>query len=127
MAKDSPRIRGSTRQTEQTARELRQHLTPAEAKLWNALRRRQLAGLKFRCQHPLGRFIVDFYCPACKLVIEVDGEIHAQQSKYDEARTEHLEAFGYRVLRVANKDVLHNLPTVLVRIIQIARLYRPSE
>lgn len=76
MPKDSPRIRGTTQQTEQAARHLRQHLTPAEAQLWSALRRRQLVGLKFRCQHPVVQFIVDFYCPSGKLVIEVDGDIH---------------------------------------------------
>lgn len=79
MSRNSPRIRGTTRQVEQAARHLRRNLTPAEAYLWNALRCRQLVGLKFRCQHPVGRFIVDFYCPSCKLVIEVDGEIHTQQ------------------------------------------------
>lgn len=76
MAKDSSRIRGTTSHTEQAARHLRFHLTPAETRLWNALQKRQVAGLKFRCQHPVGRFIVDFYCPSCELVIEVDGDIH---------------------------------------------------
>lgn len=109
MPKDSPRIRGTTQQTEQAARRLRQHLTPTEVQLWSALRCRQLAGLKFRCQHPVGRFIVDFYCPSCKLIIEVDGDIHAQQKAYDEARTEQLQSFGYQVLRFANEEVLSNL------------------
>ena len=120
MPKDFPRIRGTTQEIEQAARRLRQNLTPAEAQLWNALRRRQLAGLKFRCQHPVGRFIVDFYCPACKLVIEVDGDIHTQQKAYDESRTEQLQSFGYRVLRFTNKEVLSDLPTVLARIVQVA-------
>ena len=88
--KDSNRIRGTTRSIEQAARHLRQHLTPAEEKLWSALKGRQVKGLKFRCQHPVGKFIVDFYCPSCKLVIEVDGGIHNQQEDYDAARTEHL-------------------------------------
>jgi very-short-patch-repair endonuclease len=93
-------------------------MTPAEAQLWRALRRRQMAGLKFRCQHPVGRFIVDFYCPACKLVIEVDGDIHTQQKTYDQARTEQLQAFGYQVLRFTNEEVLNDLPSVLIRILQ---------
>ncbi len=121
MPKDSPRIRGTNPQTEQAARLLRQILTPAETHLWNALRCRQLAGLKFRSQHPVGQFIVDFYCPSCKLVIEVDGDIHTQQKAYDEARTEQLQSFGYRVLRFSNEEVLHDLPTVLAYIIQIAK------
>jgi very-short-patch-repair endonuclease len=83
-------IRGTTPQIEEAARRLRQQLTPAEVSLWNALRRRQLVGLKFRCQHPVGSFILDFYCPSCKLVIEVDGSIHHQQEGYDETRTEQL-------------------------------------
>lgn len=125
MPKDSPRIRGTTQQTEQAARHLRQHLTPAEMKLWSALNRRQLAGLKFRRQHPVGRFIVDFYCPSCKLVIEVDGDIHAQQTFYDEARTEQLQSFGYQVLRFTNEEVVSNLQTVLVHILETAKTRFP--
>ena len=116
MSKDSARIRGTTPQIEQAARRLRRQLTPAEAHLWQAIRRRQLAGLKFRCQHPVGRFIADFYCPALKLIIEIDGEIHQHQSNYDVARTEQLQAFGYRVLRFSNEEVLQNLPNVLTQI-----------
>jgi very-short-patch-repair endonuclease len=119
MSKDSLRIRGTNPQTEQAARSLRKNLTPAEAKLWNALRSRQLAGLKFRRQHPVGQFIVDFYCPSCKLVIEVDGDIHTQQKAYDDARTNHLQSFGYRVLRFSNEEVLSDLQTVLTHILQI--------
>jgi very-short-patch-repair endonuclease len=120
MPKDSPRIRGTTQQTEEAARRLRQQLTPAEDQLWSALRGRQLLGLKFRCQHAVGRFIVDFYCPSCKLVIEVDGDIHTQQKAYDEARTEQLESYGYRVLRFTNEEVLNDLQTVLTCIVQTA-------
>jgi very-short-patch-repair endonuclease len=127
MTKSTPRIRGTNQQTEQAARHLRQHLTPAEVRLWSALRRRQLASLKFRCQHPVGQFIVDFYCPSCKLVIEVDGDIHTLQTVYDEARTEQLQVFGYRVLRVTNEEVLNDLQTVLSRILQIAGTQFPSE
>ena len=125
MPKDSPRIRGTTQQTEQAARRLRQQLTPAEDQLWSALRGRQLVGLKFRCQHPVGRFIVDFYCPSCKLVIEVDGDIHAQQKAYDDARTEQLQSFGYRVLRFTNEEVLNDLQTVLACIVQTAKAHAP--
>lgn len=121
MEKDSKRIRGTSREIEQAARDLRANLTPAEANLWKALRRRQLAGLKFRCQHPVGRFIVDFYCPVCKLIIEVDGAIHEQQQNYDCARTQKLESFGYQVLRFANEEVLGDQEAVLARIHQVAR------
>lgn len=122
MSKDSPRIRGTTQPIEQAARCLRHQLTPAEARLWKALQNRQLAGLKFRCQHPVGRFIVDFYCPSCKLVIELDGGIHSKQSAYDEARTEQLQSFGYRVLRFSNEAVLSNLDTILDCIVRTAKV-----
>ncbi|MEQ8757787.1 MAG: DUF559 domain-containing protein [Coleofasciculus sp. G1-WW12-02] len=127
MQKNSHRIRGTTKPIEQSARRLRQQLTPAEACLWNALRRRQLAGLKFRSQHPVGRFIVDFYCPSCKLVIEVDGDIHAQQKDYDDARTEQLQAFGYRVLRFTNEAVLNDLQAVLAHIVKVAEAQSPPK
>jgi very-short-patch-repair endonuclease len=72
------RIRGTTRQVEQAARELRRRPTEAEARLWTALRRRQVGGALFRRQHPLGRFVLDFYCAAHQLCVEVDGEVHAR-------------------------------------------------
>ncbi|MFM7439767.1 MAG: endonuclease domain-containing protein [Snowella sp.] len=122
MLKDSNRIRGTTKEIEEAARLLRKQLTPAEAKLWAALRGRQLKGLKFRCQHPIGRFIVDFYCPSLKLVIEVDGGIHTQQQDYDQARTDQLENFSYHVLRFTNDEVIHDLPKVLNQIIQAGQL-----
>ena len=114
--KNSNRIRGTTREIEEAARLLRQQLTPAEEMLWQALRGRKLNQLKFRCQHPVGRFIVDFYCPSAKLVIEVDGGIHSQQQSYDQARTEQMQAFGYRVLRFTNEEVINDLSNVLIQI-----------
>jgi very-short-patch-repair endonuclease len=94
------------------ARELRQPQTPAESKLWARLRNSQL-GFKFRRQHPIDRFIVDFYCAACRLVVEIDGDSHAQQIEYDAARTDWLNERGYRVIRFANRDVYQNLDAVL--------------
>lgn len=69
------------------ARKLRRQQTPAEAKLWACLRNRQVAGLKFRHQHPIGPYIVDFFCAARRLVVEVDGDSHANQPTYDRERT----------------------------------------
>jgi very-short-patch-repair endonuclease len=120
MPKDSSRIRGTTQEIEQAARRLRQALTPAEVKLWNALRCRQLAGLRFRCQHPVGQFILDFYCPTCKLVVEVDGKIHEQQTEYDQARIDYLQAYGYRILRFSNQQVFTDLEAVLDEIKAVA-------
>jgi len=98
------------------ARELRREETEAEHLLWKRLRNRQLAGVKFRRQHPIGPFIADLCCVDAKLVIELDGEPHASHDEYDRERTEHLEARGYRVLRFWNDEVLANPEAVLKRI-----------
>jgi very-short-patch-repair endonuclease len=110
------RIRGTTPEIENAARQLRHRLTPAETKLWQALKNRQLGNLRWRCQHPIGRFIVDFYCPSRRLIIEVDGGIHQLQQDYDLARTEHLQEYGYTVIRFSNEAVESNLETVLTTI-----------
>jgi very-short-patch-repair endonuclease len=114
--KHRSRVRGTTPEIEEAARRLRKHLTPAEACLWSALRNKQLEGLRFRCQHPVGNFILDFYCAACKLVVEVDGEIHDQQIDYDLARTNKLAEYGYTVLRFSNEQVINDLSSVLAEI-----------
>ena len=100
------------------AREMRHPQTPAEATLWRALRNRK-TGFKFRRQHPIYRFIIDFYCAEAKLLIEVDGESHSQpdQIEYDKVRTEYLEELGYKVIRFANDDVRYNIHAVAVEIL----------
>ena len=115
--KTTDRIRGTTREIEAAARQLRQQLTPAEARLWEAIRNRQLNGLRFRCQHPVGRFIVDFYCPVYKLAIEIDGDIHLERIEYDAARTDRLEDYGYLVVRFKNEEILTDLDRVLDEIV----------
>jgi very-short-patch-repair endonuclease len=97
------------------ARSLRASQTSAEAKLWQALRNRRLARWKFRRQHPIDRYIVDFVTLDGKLIVEVDGVTHATPSeiKYDQARTDVLEACGFLVVRVSNTDVYENLDGVL--------------
>jgi very-short-patch-repair endonuclease len=105
-------------------------MTPAEQRLWQALQGRRLGGLRFRRQHPVGPFILDFYCPACRLVIEVDGGVHDGQVEYDEARTQQLAAHGYRVFRFRNEEVMTDLPAVLSRILHAATATsapKPSE
>ena len=105
------------------ARELRRAATPAEQKLWRQLRNRQLHGLKFRRQAALGPFIADFYCHECQLVIELDGQHHAEpeQQRYDAARSEWLESQGLRVVRFSNREVEENLAGVLDSIGGICR------
>ena len=73
-------------------------------------------GLKFRRQHPVGRFIVDFYCPDARLVVEIDGGVHADQVDYDAARAEALVERGYRVVRFSNEDVMTAMDDVVERI-----------
>jgi very-short-patch-repair endonuclease len=98
------------------ARELRQKLTPLEKILWSRLRNRQLSGLKFRRQHPLGPFIVDFYCAAHRLAVEIDGGIHDTRTERDVCRTEQLQAYAYPVIRFHNEQVLSDLDGVLAAI-----------
>ncbi len=125
--KSSNRIRGTTPDIEQAAKQLRKQLTPAEECLWQALRNRKLKGLRFRRQHPVGRFIVDFYCPEYKLVIEVDGGIHTEQMDYDAIRTEEMQAYGYHIIRFENQQVLENLDLVLEVIYQTTLTRSPLE
>jgi very-short-patch-repair endonuclease len=99
------------------AREMRHQQIPAEGKLWAVLRGGQLHGLKFRRQHPIGRFIADFYCAEARLVIELDGESHAVQQEYDAIRTAYLQAQGYHVIRFTNHDVQSNLEGVALTIL----------
>jgi very-short-patch-repair endonuclease len=100
-------------------------MTPAESVLWQALRDRRLRGLRFRRQHPLGPFIVDFCCPQCRLIVELDGDVHESQAEYDAARTEQLAAYGYRVIRFRNEAVLNDLSTVLKQIAAVATAPHP--
>ena len=98
------------------AREMRKEPTPAEDALWQRLRRKQLHSLRFRRQHPIDRFIVDFFCAEAQLVIEVDGSVHEQQQEYDELRQMFIESRGLRVLRFTNDEVLGQIEGVLERI-----------
>ena len=91
-------------------------MTPAEARLWEEIRGRKLGGLRFRAQHPVGPFILDFYCPACKLALEIDGSSHDGEAEQDAARTAQLAAHDYRVLRFTNAQIETELTDVLGQI-----------
>ena len=99
-------------------RTLRAQLTPAETRLWKYLQHEQLAGRKFRRQHSLGPYIVDFYCPAERLALELDGAAHdaEQAGERDAARTAYLQKLGVRVIRFENRYVMENLEGVLAMI-----------
>jgi very-short-patch-repair endonuclease len=115
-------IRGTAPEIRAAAKALRWDMTPAERVLWDALKERQLAGLKFRNQHPVGSFVLDFYCPERRLVVEVDGGVHddPDQFAYDAYRTTHLETYGLTVLRLRNEEILTALPSALARILAVA-------
>jgi very-short-patch-repair endonuclease len=98
------------------ARYMRQHPTRAEAFLWECIRLKKLNGYKFRRQHIIGTYIVDFYCPKRKLVVEVDGPIHQKQKVYDLSREINLIAMGYKILRFTNDEVIHHTDEVLKKI-----------
>ena len=113
------------------ARAFRRRLTPPEARLWVRLKGDRLAGLGFRKQHPVGPYILDFYCAAAKLAVEVDGAVHAaaHQAAHDARRTAWLKGKGIRVIRVAALMVRDELDGVLdfVRLEAEARLSSGSK
>jgi len=105
-------------QTISNARDLRKSLTPPEARLWKALRRRALDGLKFRRQHPIGPYVLDFYCPSLKLAVEVDGHQHAHEEQIDRdrARDLWLQRRGIVVLRIPAWTIRDELELALTTI-----------
>ncbi|MEI7750011.1 MAG: endonuclease domain-containing protein [Candidatus Moraniibacteriota bacterium] len=104
------------------ARTLRKTMTEAEIRIWNQLRRRQINGLRFLRQHPLGKYIVDFYCPSEKLAIEIDGGQHYESGESvgkDRERDNFLlHEYGIRTLRFTNIDVMQNMSAVIDRILE---------
>ena len=110
------------------ARELRKNETRAEKILWEALRSRKCGGLKFRRQHPVKEFILDFYCHEFLLGVEVDGSVHDDEAarEYDLNRTAELESFGITVLRFTNDDVINQLSRVKEEILRISGQIRPN-
>ena len=107
------------------ARELRKNLTDAERALWRFLRLRQFAGNKFRRQQPIGKYIVDFVCLEKKLIVEVDGGQHSEQTDYDSMRDAWLKEQGFRVLRFWDNQVFNETDGVREMIIQA--LQGPSD
>ncbi len=97
------------------AKQMRRNSTEAEEILWQRLRNKQIAGLKFRRQHPIDKFIVDFYSHEINLAVELDGNVHdqAEQRDLDKGRTETLKEFGINLIRFNNEEVLNNIETVI--------------
>ena len=108
------------------ARELRNDATDAERHLWRYLKLRQLAGLRFRRQVPIGPYVADFLCPQARLIVELDGGQHVERIDADEARTRVLVDLGYRVLRYWNDDALLRTQDVLDDILRYATSTLPQ-
>jgi very-short-patch-repair endonuclease len=111
-------MRQTTKATVARARALRRAMSPAEVALWQILRTRP-AGLKFRHQHPAGPYVLDFYCAARKLAVEIDGIAHemGDNPARDERRDAWLRRKGYRVLRITAKELLSNVEGVVAHIL----------
>jgi len=111
------------------SRILRKNLTDAERLLWSKIRKKQIKGLQFYRQKPIGNYIVDFYCHAANLVIEVDGGQHYKESgrKRDAIRDHYLETMGLAVLRFSDVDVLTNMEGVIQRICELLNEKNPPK
>ena len=106
-------------------RELRRNATEVEKRLWSRLRNHHLNNIKFRRQTPIGRYIVDFVSESEKLIVELDGGHHAQQTEADAERTQTLESMGYIVIRFWNNEVIKSIDGVLMEILNTARSAKP--
>jgi very-short-patch-repair endonuclease len=104
-------------------KELRNQGTPAEAALWNLLKGKQICNLKFRRQHSVGNYILDFYCPSVRLAIELDGDSHLMKSEYDEQRTQFLNENQITVLRFENRVVFENAEQIYREIEEYVATY----
>lgn len=109
------------------AKKLRQNMSEAETRLWHHLRAGRLNGYKFRRQQPMGDYIVDFVCVTPKLIIEADGGQHAEQAKYDQARSLYLNDLGFTVLRFWNDEILRQTDEVLAEILRVLQELERSE
>ena len=114
---------GATPDVFKKAKELRKNETEAEKILWEKLNRNQILGLQFRRQHPIDRFIADFYCAKIKLVVEVDGSIHElpENLDYDIGRSEIMNDFGITVIRFSNEQIINEIDTTIKKIEKIIK------
>jgi very-short-patch-repair endonuclease len=118
-----PMYFGATPDVFKKAKELRKYETDAEKILWTKLNRNQILGLQFRRQHPIDRFIADFYCAKIKLVVEVDGSIHElpENLDYDIGRSEIMNDFGITVIRFSNEQIINEIDTTIKKIEKIIK------
>ena len=98
------------------ARKLRLSMTKTELLLWEKLKGKQLNGFRFRKQHPVYRYVLDFYCAEARLAIEIDGEVHSGKEDYDEFRDGVLKSLSIETLRIQSSEIEDNIEAVLNRI-----------
>jgi very-short-patch-repair endonuclease len=110
---------GASHKIFEKAHELRKKMTLTEKIMWDELKKEKLFKVKFRRQHPIDIFIVDFYCHELKLVIEIDGEIHTNEEimEYDDGRSHDIEKYGIRIIRFTNNEVLDHKTRVIKKIL----------
>lgn len=113
-----PLFYGTSMEIFRRAEILRNNMTEAEILLWNKLNNKQLMGYRFRRQHPINKFIVDFYCHKVKLAIELDGGIHRKEdvAERDEGREDIIRNFGVEIIRFENNEVIIDIENVIIRI-----------
>ena len=118
---------GASPNTFDKARLLRNNMTEAEKIVWDKLKNRKVFRARFRRQHPIGSFIVDFYCHEYKLAIEIDGEIHlkTEVNEYDDGRSHDIEKFGIKILRFTNNEVFTNLNKIIEEILENIAVFEP--
>jgi very-short-patch-repair endonuclease len=98
------------------ARDLRNNFTDSERLLWERLKGKKIAVCKFRCQQPIHRYILDFYCHEKLLAIEIDGDVHKDRKDYDEYRDDFLKSMGIQTLRFINSEVIQDIDIVICKI-----------
>ncbi|WP_187970347.1 endonuclease domain-containing protein [Aquibium microcysteis] len=110
------------------AKAMRRRMTDAELKFWNAVRAHRLMGMGFRRQFPIGPYIVDFACPAYRIIVEIDGSQHGddQAIRKDAVRSRFLGECGWTILRFTNADALTGLDDLCLHVITVAGLVRPA-
>jgi very-short-patch-repair endonuclease len=108
----------ATRKSMRNAKRQRRQMTPPEVRLW-ALLRRSPVGIKFMRHHPVGPYVADFYCPAVKLVIEIDGHIHDFTVEHDQRRDEYMHGLGLSILRIPASEVMADAHSVASGLVQL--------
>ena len=117
---------GASKEIIRRAKSLRWRQTPCEERLWKILRKGNLNGLKFRRQHPLSYYVVDFYCHELRLVIEVDGDIHEKPEikEYDAKREKAIRELGLTMMRFSNEDVYFNSGWIVLKILEYRKVFK---